>query len=173
VTADADPSVTATRPRYLYPGLIASLAVNLLFVGFLVTAFWHHLHEPAPPPPHARGFMGFVNQLAPDRQETIGKQVLAARESMKGLRSDVRTSWLDANALLSAEPFDKEKFLAALMKVRSAEDRFKTAIYNTVANTAGELTPDERKLLQKWREKRHARMLAPRPDKSQDDNKPD
>ncbi len=170
MTAEVDHSVTTPRPRYLYPALIASLALNLLFVGVFATAVWHHRQEG--PPPRDKGFLGFVNQLSADRQETIRKQVLAARESMKGLRENVRTSWLQANALLAAEPFDKDKFLAALMQVRTAEDRFKTAIYGTVADTAAELTPDERKLLQKWRANRHAKMLTP-PSDQKDDNKPD
>jgi uncharacterized membrane protein len=162
--------MTATRLRYLYPAFIASLALNLLFVGFLATAFWNREHEEAP---RDRGFLGFVSQLPADRQETIRNQIVVEREATKGLRDDVRTSWLAANALLAAEPFDKDKFLAALMQVRGAEDRFKTAIYGTVAETAAELTPEERKLLQKWRVKRHSRMLTPPSDQSKDDSKPD
>lgn len=167
MTAEVNHAMAATRPRFLYPAFIASLALNLLFVGFLATAFWHHEHEEEP---KSRGFLAFVDQLPAEHQDKIRNQILTARKAMKGLRDNVRSSWLDANALLTAEPFDKDKFLAALMQVREAEDRFKTAVYGTVANTAAELTPDERKLLQQWREARHSRMLTP-PDQSKDDSK--
>ena len=167
--AEADTAMSTPRPRYLYPALIVSLALNLLVGGFLATAFWHHRHEPGPPPPRDRGFMGFVNQLPPDRREAIRKQVITARESTKALRENVRSTWLAANALLTAEPFDKAKFAAALAEVREAEDRFKVAIYGTVADTAAELNPEERKLLQEWRAKRHERMLGPPPDADKGD----
>ncbi len=159
--AEADTAMSTPCPRYLYPALIVSLALNLLVVGFMATAYWHHRHEPGPP--RDRGFMGFVKQLPPDRREAIRKQLIVARETTKALRDNVRSTWLAANALLTAEPFDKAKFAAALAEVREAEDRFKVAIYGTVADTAAELTPDERKLLQEWRAKRHERMLGPPP----------
>lgn len=159
--AEADTAMITPRPRYLYPALIVSLALNLLVVGFMAAAYWHHRHEPGPP--RDRGFMGFVNQLPPDRREAIRKQLIVARETTKALRENVRSTWLAANALLTAEPFDKAKFAAALAEVRQAEDRFKVAIYGTVADTAADLTPDERKLLQEWRAKRHERMLGPPP----------
>lgn len=159
MTVNVNHSLPADRPRYLYLGLIASLALNLLFIGSFAAAVWHHHEEDKR---RDNGFLGFVSQLPADRQEPIRQQVKAARASMKGLRDNIRKSWVEANALLTAEPFDKAKFLAALMQLRAAEDAFKGAIYNSVASTAGELTPDERKLLQEWRERRHAQMSRPR-----------
>jgi len=167
VTVNVDQTRPAGPPRYLYPSFIASLALNLLFIGLFATAVWHHHEEEKE---RDRGFLGFVSQLPADKQAEIRQQVLASRTSMKGLRDNIRKSWADANALLTQEPFDKAKFLAALMQLRAAEDAFKGAIYNAVADTAVELTPDQRKLLQDWRAKRHASMLKP-PHEAPDDNK--
>lgn len=158
MTVNVDQARPAAAPRYLYPSFIASLALNLLFIGLFATAVWHHHEEDET---RNRGFMSFVSQLPPDKQSEIRQQVLATRASMKGLRENIRKNWVDANAMLTDEPFDKAKFLAALMQLRTAEDAFKGAIYNAVANTADELTPDQRKLLQEWRAKRHAPMLRP------------
>ena len=33
------------RSRYLYPAFIASLALNLLFIGWISAAAWHHNEE--------------------------------------------------------------------------------------------------------------------------------
>jgi uncharacterized membrane protein len=172
VTVEVNQSPAAPRPPYLYQGLIASLAVNLLFVGLFVAAFWHHEVQ-HPRPPADNGLLSFANQLSEEHQEPVKKEVAAAREAMKDLRASLRKSWLDANALLTEEPFDKGKFLAALLRLREMEDRYKTAIYNTVADTAGMLTPDERKLLQKWRASRRPMLLVPPTNASKPDSDSD
>ncbi|MFT3731000.1 MAG: periplasmic heavy metal sensor [Hyphomicrobium sp.] len=170
MTAEINHSLPTQRPRYLYPGFIASLALNLLFIGLAAAAIWHHDHEA--PKPRDNGFLGFVDKLSPERRDVIKQKILAARLSMKNLRDDMRKSWIDANQLLTAEPFDKDKFLAALMQLRSSEDAFKSAIYKSVAETAQDLTPEERKLLQAWREQRHSRLLKPQPEPGDGDSKP-
>ena len=91
---------------------------------------------------------------------------------MKDLRAAVRQSWVDANALLTAEPFDKEKFKAALMQLGDVEARYKTSLNNALAETASSSTPDERKLLQAWREKRRPRLLMRATEETGDDGKP-
>jgi uncharacterized membrane protein len=171
VTVEVNQSMPNDRSRYLFPGFIASLAVNLLFVGVVLAAVWHRHFEEAAPPPPDKGFLGFVDKLAPDRQSIIKDKILAARASMKDLRADMRKKWIDANGLLDVEPYDKAKFLAALMALRASEDSFKNAIYNSVAETAEDLTPDERKLLLKWREKRHMKILMPPPPPEPSDGK--
>lgn len=158
------------RLRYLYPGLIASLALNLLFVGVFTAAVWHHRHERAKP--IEPGLLGFVKELPNDRQGVVREEITAARESLKDLRASVRKSWVDANALLTVEPFDKAKFTAALAQLREVEDRYKTALNGALAATAEKLSPDERKLLQSWREKRRPSVLIPRPEQPKDDNAP-
>jgi uncharacterized membrane protein len=158
------------RPRYLYPGLIASLALNLLFVGVFAAAVWHHRHSA--PKPMEPGLLGFVKELPDDRQDVVRAEITAARDAMKDLRTAVRKSWVDANELLTVEPFDKAKFNAALAQLREAEDHYKTALNGALADTAEKLRPDERELLQSWREKRRPWLLTPRTEKSKDDGPP-
>jgi uncharacterized membrane protein len=175
VTVEVNQSMSSDRPRYLYLGLIASLAVNLLFVGLFSTAAWH-LHQEETEKPRDLGLLGFVNELPADRQGPVRQEVLAARDAMQGLRADLRQSWLNTNAVLADEPFDKAKFSAALMQLRDVEARYRTSIYNMISDTARMLTPDERKQLQKWRASRRAKFLDARDDKDKpqdkDGNKP-
>jgi uncharacterized membrane protein len=156
------------RSRFLYPVLIASLAVNLLFVGGLLAAFWHHHHDGREP-----GLLDFVKELPAARQDAVRQEITTARASMKDLREALRKSWTDANALLTVEPFDKEKFKAALAQLGDAETRYKAAIYNALADTAEKLDPDERKLLQSWRERRRPPVLIRSGERAGNEGKPD
>jgi uncharacterized membrane protein len=156
------------RSRFLYPVLIASLAVNLLFVGGLLAAFWHHHHDGREP-----GLLDFVKELPAARQDAVRQEITTARASMKDLREALRKSWTDANALLTVEPFDKEKFKAALAQLGDAETRYKAAIYNALADTAEKFAPDERKLLQSWRERRRPPVLIRSGERAGNEGKPD
>ncbi len=158
------------RSRYLFPGFVASLAINLLVIGGIAAAVWHHSHAPRSVEP---GLLGFVKELSADRQDVVREEITAARESMKDQRTAVRKAWIDANALLTVEPFDKAKFKASLAALADVETHYKTGLNDALAETAERLTPDERKLLQSWREKRRPNLLLRSGEKPNEDNKPD
>ncbi|MFA5958155.1 periplasmic heavy metal sensor [Hyphomicrobium sp.] len=170
MTAEVNHSAPRNRSRFLYLGFIASLAINLLFVGGFAAAAWHH-HQEEIDRPKGLGLLGFVANLPSDRQEAIRQEVVAARDSMKQLRASMRQAWLNANAMLTDEPFDKAKFSAALQQLKDLEASYRASIYNMVANTAEMLTPDERKLLQAWRVERRAKFLGKHDDKDQTQDK--
>jgi uncharacterized membrane protein len=146
-----------TRSKWLYRGLVASLALNLLFAGGLGAAAWHHRHGPRG---DDTGLMGFARELPGDRQTMVREDIAAARLTIRPLRKAVRESWDEANAVLTQEPFDKEKYIAAMGKLTESEGRFKSAIASALADTAAKLTPEERKSLQGWREKRRPHMFG-------------
>lgn len=155
MTVEANPS-TPRRSRLVYPALILSLALNLLFIGGLATAAWHYYTR------HARGEFGllaFSQQLPAEHRDAFRKQVIDARASMKDQREAVRSAWLEVNSLLTTEPFDKEKLKAAMAKLRDTENQFRTSLNNSFAEIAASVTPEERKLLQTWRDKRRPRFL--------------
>lgn len=155
MTVDGNPS-SSRRSRLLYPALIVSLALNLLFIGGMAAAAWHFNKR------HARGEFGllaFTRQLPPEHQDAFRKQVLEARASLKDEREAVRSAWLDVNAMLTSEPFDKEKLKTALAKLRETEGQFRAGLNNSFAEIAESVTPEERKLLQAWRDKRKPNFL--------------
>jgi uncharacterized membrane protein len=165
VTVDAT-TPTPRRSRLLYPAFIVSLALNLLFVGGIGAAIWHHSQMQGR---FEGGFLSFAQQLPSDRQDAFRAQVLADREALKSQREEVRAAWLETNALLTAEPFDRDKFLAALTKLRGVDAQYKTGLSAKFADIAASFSPDERKLLQTWRAKRKARFLKRGDDKSSGD----
>ena len=152
------PDASRRMPRWLYWALIASLALNLLFIGRAGAAFWHHRHGGFGPGEF--GLMGFVRELPPDRQTMIRDQLTAARQTLRSMRRDVRNAWFDANTALAAEPFDKAALIAAMARQSEAEAKFKAAMAAGLADTADKLTPAERLKLQAWREKRRPRMFG-------------
>ena len=159
------------RSRYLYPAFIASLALNLLFIGWVSAAAWHHRSEELKRNEH--GMLDFVKELPADRQSPVRDEIIAARASLKDLRASVRKSWIETNNLLTAEPFDKEKFKTAMTQLRDVENQYKTALNNALADTAEKLSPDERKLLKSWRETRRPRLLRHTGENGEDKSKPD
>lgn len=144
------------RSRIIYPALLVSLALNLLFIGGLAAAAWHfnsrHTHGEF-------GLLAFARQLPAEHQDAFRKQVLDARASLKDEREAVRSAWLEINSLLTTEPFDKEKLKAAMAKLRETENQFRTGLNDSFAEIAASVTPEERKLLQAWRDKRRPNFL--------------
>lgn len=168
------------RSRYLYPAFIASLAFNLLFIGWISAAAWHHRNEELKRSERTEelkrsdhGMLDFVKELPPDRQSPVRDEIVAARASLKDLRASVRKSWIETNNLLTAEPFDKEKFKTAMTQLRDVENQYKKALNNALADTAEKLSPDERKLLKSWRETRRPRLLRHTGENGEDKSKPD
>lgn len=147
--------------RYLFPALIASLALNLLVVGGIAAAAWHHHHRFGK---HRgeRGLLGFANDLSEPHRNMMRGAVLSAREALRPQRRAIRDAWDEANGTLTLEPFDKAKFKAAMAKVADVETAFRNSLTDVLANTAEKLTPDERRQLQNWRDRRRPKFLRRR-----------
>lgn len=152
MTAETNSLAQGGRSRLLYPGFILSLALNLLFLGGVGAAVWHHYNVQKKHGDY--GLMRFAKELPPARQATFRQQVANARSSYKGQWDSVRAAWIEGNNLLTVEPFDKDKFKAAMAKLRQAENEYKTGLNNNFAEIAASFTPEERKLLQSWRARR-------------------
>ncbi len=153
--------VAARKPSWQKWLLIASLAVNLLILGGAAGAFWSHRHGGrhfGHGQGREHGLMGFVRELAPDRQGEIRAALEAEREKIKPMREGVKDGWKETNTVLASEPFDKEKLKAAMTRMIDAETRFRTAISDALVDTAAKLSPEERQRLKSWREKQGMRF---------------
>lgn len=143
--------------RFLFPALIASLALNLLVVGGISAAAWHHHHFGR----HRgeAGLLGFANDIAEPHRQAVRDTVTLARAAMRPQRRAIREAWDQANATLTAEPFDKAKFKAAMGKLAVAEAALKGSVADVLGATAEILSPEERRELQAWREKRRPKIF--------------
>jgi uncharacterized membrane protein len=144
---------TAGSGRNLRLALTASLALNILIVGGVAAAFvLPHLHgwkgHPKP-----GSLAGFAETLPPDRAEIVRQKVRGEKANFEALSKEERESREAARVILTEDPFDVAKFKAALDHVAQALDKQTRARMTLVADTAAELTPEERKQLHAYFEK--------------------
>ncbi len=144
---------TAASGRNLRPALMASLALNILIIGGVAAALvLPHLHgwrgHPKP-----MGLAGFAETLPPERAEMVRQKVQGEKASFEAINKEVRESREAARVVLVEDPFDAAKFKAALDRVAQALDKETRTRMALVADTAAQLTPDERKQLHAYFEK--------------------
>ncbi len=150
--------------------LMASLALNVLIVGAVAGALlvsrhhgWH---------PHGfkgAGLVGFARTLPPERGEALRQKLESNRATLEPLRMEEREARAAARSVLMTEPFDVEKFKAALERAMDADVKEKRARMALFAETAASLTPEERRQLHNWFEKRRKRYRRHR---DEDDTHP-
>jgi uncharacterized membrane protein len=141
------------RPsRWVRFALFASLALNALFIGGLVSAIVRHggplLMASAAAPNNLGAFIG---TLPLERRGAVWKTTAEKRRNMMPLRRDVRMARRDMLASLSADPFDRDVFSAAQTRLIEAEHRQRLAQRDFLVDVVGVLSPSERQAYIKWR----------------------
>jgi uncharacterized membrane protein len=133
--------------RWLIGGLVLSLIVNLLLVGFVAG----RMSGFGPPPPFGPdptvGFfrlLGFLPDerraaIAPDLRKQMG-QLMPVLRKMRGDQREVFET-------LTAEPFDATALEAALTDLRTNLTAAQVASHRSFIELAKSLTPEERKSL--------------------------
>jgi uncharacterized membrane protein len=140
-------------PRWMLLLLIASLAVNFLFLGLAVGAMWKFRGTPllAGVTPN---LLGYASTLPSDRRKALWDQIEAERQHLRPFRREVRAAREETIKALVADPFDREMFLAAQEKQSAAEQRARQAVRDLYAKIATSLTLEERRAFPRWREQR-------------------
>jgi uncharacterized membrane protein len=136
--------------------LMVSLAVNVLIVGAVAgTLLWprHHGWKGQA----YKGFAVFARTLPSERGEAIHQEIERNRAALAPLRKSERETRVAARNLLLEDPFDVEKFKAALMLAAEADAKEKSTRFSLFAEMVATLTPEERRQLHAWFEKRRAR----------------
>lgn len=141
-----------SRPAWSLRGtrvtLLTSLALNALFLGGLVSAFFRHGAEST----SGRQNLGaYVSTLPKGRGDAILKRADERRRSVGPLRRDARQARDDALSALTTEPFDRERFIAAETRLIEAENVLRLAQRDILADIAASLTPEERRAYLRWR----------------------
>jgi len=147
VTEIVSQPTSVSKRRWL---LMASLALNMLFVGTIGGAILAR-HRFGPPPEAAIGkFAGepglraFFRALPKDRRPAfrpLGEQL---RITVKPLRLAARQARDRATAALVAEPFDPARFEKATNELIAAEAAARRATASIVASTLSIMTLQER-----------------------------
>ena len=140
-------------PRWMLLLLIASLAVNFLIIGLTAGAMWK-FRGPPPMAGVTPNLLGYASTLPSDRRKALWDGTEAERQYLRPFRREVRAAREEIIQALVAEPFDREKFLAAQEKQSEAEQRTRQAVRDLFAKIATGLTPEERRAFPRWREHR-------------------
>ncbi|MFA6139572.1 MAG: periplasmic heavy metal sensor [Hyphomicrobium sp.] len=143
-------------PRTLRWALVASLALNVLIIGTVAgtLCFSRFGHGP-----HGEGFkqsplLRFARTLPRERSDMIRQKFADAQPNMEALRKGIRDARASVREALMAETFDQAKFNTALDGVVQAETNVARARTTLFGESVGQLTPEERRQLHEWLEKR-------------------
>jgi uncharacterized membrane protein len=158
--------VVRRAPRWLLVVLFASLAVNLVIVGSVAGAVWRHRGPPAWAGVVIPNLLGYASTFPPERRRQIWELTRDERSRIRPFRREVRAAREETIKALVAEPFDRQRFLAAQAKQAEAENRARVAVQDLYLKIADNLTADERQAFAHWRDHRRApiRNLLDEPD---------
>jgi uncharacterized membrane protein len=151
-------------PRWIKVALVASLALNLLILGTIGGKILAFRDSGAGLAPAVRGsgphLLGFTRTLPYERRFEIWKVTRKELRALRPLRKEVRRVRAQARAALVAEPFDKQRFTDAQLRVFEAETAFRREAQVLFVAIAGALTSGERTAFAKWQPLRRADRAA-------------
>lgn len=145
------PETTRGPSRWFKVALIASVALNLMFLGAAASAMWRFRHGP----PFAvsavnANLLSFTARLPHERRQLLWRLTDNERRALRPLRFEVRSARQLAQAALIAEPFDPDRFTKAQAALVDAEIRARTEAQKLFNAVATALTPDERLAFARW-----------------------
>lgn len=133
--------------RWVWPLLIISLALNLLFVGLMAGSLWRH----GGPGGRHKVFTGAVEKLMkelPEEKRTIAANLLDQhREGLRPVRQQLREARKAAKEAVVTEPFDKQKAESALSRFREIKTSQHESMHTMIMGLLTELNLEERNKL--------------------------
>ncbi len=88
------------------------------------------------------------------RRKQMWDATTQERSHIRPFRREVRAARDETVKALTAEPYDRQKFLAAQARQAEAETRARRAVQDLYVKIADSLTPEERHAFPRWREHR-------------------
>jgi uncharacterized membrane protein len=133
--------------------LLASLALNAVFIGGLISAVLRHDRNPfiARAGSSQQNLAAYVTTLPAERRMSIFKSVSDKRQALMQHRGVVRRARDDAQASLASEPFDREKYLLAQTRLVQAEHDQRLSQRDMFVDIASAMSADERRSYIRWR----------------------
>jgi uncharacterized membrane protein len=133
--------------------LLASLALNLFFIGVGGAMLWQSYAFDAPPPPAAgeRSMAGRIERVAVTLPREDADRLRAAyqahREEIDGARGAYRDKQDAMRAVLRAEPFNVDALKATMAEMRAARQNFDRRMHDFFVQQASEMSPAGRQKL--------------------------
>jgi uncharacterized membrane protein len=133
--------------RWLIGGLVVSLVVNLLLIGFVVGRMSGLGPPPGFGPDPTTGFFRVLGFLSDERRATITPDLRKQMGQMIPMLRKIHGDQKDVFAALTAEPFDAATLDAALADLRANLTATQVASHRAFVEMAKSLTNEERKQL--------------------------
>jgi uncharacterized membrane protein len=146
--ADPVEKTVPARRSWLKWLLVASLALNVLVFGVVIGAFVRGSSTGRAAP---QNLIGYVMSLPAERRQELMKRSAAVRPEMKALRQQIRAANRERMAAITAEPFDRERYIAAQTRQIESETKIRMLMRDLVADTAAGMSLDERRAFLRWR----------------------
>jgi len=163
---NANAGAARRMPRWVLVALFISLALNLIVVGSVAGAVWRFRAPPVLVTAVTPNLLGYGSTLPPERRKHVWDQTVEERAHIRPFRREVRAAREETIKALVAEPFDRDKFVAAQARQAEAENRARAAVQDLFVKIADSLTREERHAFPLWREHRRPpiRNLLDEPD---------
>lgn len=133
--------------RWLIIGLTASVALNLLLVGFLIGRV-SGMPRPVAFQANTQASIGWMMRNLPEERREVLRD--DAREHFRGVRPELRAlreAQKRLFAILSADELDQEALNNVLAELRTRSDAIQAANLALLEHLAGKVTPEERRML--------------------------
>ena len=148
--------MTSTRPaRWTMPVLVGSLALNLIVIGAIASLLWRGHADSTATPLGRRvvpNIVGYAVTLPPERVSELERLTKDEWQQVRPLRRALLEARAETTKALTAEPFDKQRFLAAQARLVAVDQASREAAFKLHTAISVNLTPDERRGFPRWRE---------------------
>lgn len=140
------------KRRWLWPLLIISLGLNLLFVGLVAGRIWSHGyggHAAAPNRIFTGAIEQFMKQLPAAKRRRATEFLERHRASVRPLRKQIREARRAAEAAVLADEYNEEKVAQAFGQLRTIEIGRHQSMHTMMMDLLKDLTLNERQKLVK------------------------
>ncbi len=144
------------RNKLITGVLLASLAINLIFVGGIAVRYFNleSFDGGRPLPPNV-GWI--VRDLSDARRDELSPLLQQSFEQARPLRSEMFAAQGKVNQLMSAQPFDGAALAQAFAELREVNIRYQQLSHQQTSTILNELTEEERRIAMEFVERRGPR----------------
>lgn len=146
---------SARAPRWVVATLVGSLALNLVVIGAIASSLWRGGFGASEAPLTGRvprSVTGYASTLPAERVAELKSLVEEPWREAEMLRRKLLEARTEAVKALTAEPFDKQRFLAAQSLLLAADLKSRGATTKLNSAIGLNLTSEERRGYLRWRE---------------------
>ena len=156
-TSSPTPAPAARSPRWMRIALVASVALNMLILGFVGGMAWKFRHHGGRDGHRNSAIERFIASQPQEIQSAIRSSWREAREKRRELRKRLGDGRERMSAVLTADPFDRAAYEQARADSLAALSELRAARLDALADSAARLPASERKAFMEALERRWGR----------------